>query len=87
LDEQTIKVIAAFTPVGQWWPVGAWIVTDHSSPSGYYWHRIRAPKIDTIRIRLPHELSEIEANQRGNFRNEGNMNNHFSPSISSTDND
>jgi hypothetical protein len=60
-DEQTIKVLARFTEVGQWWPVGAWLYLTHAKfwarvPQHYKWH-----KTD--------ELSELEANQKGIFRN------------------
>jgi hypothetical protein len=68
MDEQTLKVIACFTPIGKPWPKGAWIfVTSNmktSSGSDYRWFRA----IDADFTRQSDELSEIEANQRGWFR-------------------
>jgi hypothetical protein len=86
VDEQTEKVIAAFTPVGEWWPVGAWIVNSEG-PTFVYWHKIANSTNMTRRIRLPHEISELEANQKGYFRDESEgVNNHWAPIKTSTDN-
>ena len=60
LDENVIKVIARFTPVGKPWPVDAWIYLIHAQGwarvSSWEWYR-------------SDELSELEANQKGIFRN------------------
>jgi hypothetical protein len=69
MDDNTLKVVARFTEVGQWWLVGAWIyIARRLESSGNGWHKIRNSETETLRIRLAHELSEAEANQKGLFR-------------------
>ena len=70
MDEQTIKVLARFTEVGQWWPVGAWI---YFPSMGSDWDNMKWWKIEEIdshrsRVRLDYEISELEANQKGIYR-------------------
>jgi hypothetical protein len=84
MDENAIKVIASFTPVGEWWPVGAWIVTE-IVPTECYWHKISKKEAESARIRLDHEISELEANNKGWFRNEHTLNNHHTSIKTSTD--
>lgn len=84
MDEDTLKVIASFTPVGEWWPVGAWIVTEIEA-SRCYWHKIPNRETKSARIRLDHEISELEANNKGWFRNEHTPHNHYALIKTSTD--
>jgi hypothetical protein len=65
MDEQTLKVIARLTEVGQWWPAGCWIYSDKNMSE---WWQIRNYELENQRIRLLHEISELEANQKGIFR-------------------
>jgi hypothetical protein len=64
MDEQTIKVLARFTEVGQLWPMGAWVyLTTLEGPSSWmYVDR------EGLRKRYRVEISELEANSRGFFR-------------------
>jgi hypothetical protein len=60
LDENVIKVIARFTPIGKPWPTDAWIYLIHAEE----WARV-----SSWAWRRGDELSELEANQKGIFRN------------------
>jgi hypothetical protein len=69
MDEQTLKVLARLTMVGELWPVGAWIcfVSDNN------WYQIKdvdADKYPSQRVRYDHEMSELEANLKGIFKDE-----------------
>jgi len=81
MDEQTLKVIARLTEVGHHWPAGCWIYSDKNMsewwPAGCWiysdknmgeWWQIRNYELENQRIRLLHEISELEANQKGIFR-------------------
>lgn len=69
MDENTLKIIAAFTSVGQLWPVGAWICYPNQVGTSLGWYKIENTQIERLRIRNDKEISELEANQRGFFRN------------------
>lgn len=70
MDEQTIKVLARFTEIGQLWPDGAWVHnTDMISGHIYIkWFQIKKEHDTDFKTRIPSEISEAEANQRGIFR-------------------
>jgi hypothetical protein len=61
MNEQAIKVLARFTPLDGQWPIGAWVYMSNSRA----WLFVKQ-SFDTIR--LDSEISELEANQRGIFR-------------------
>jgi len=63
MDEQTIKVLARFTRIGELWPVGAWICYPNSSHPDV-WHKVRGEGLSRWEI----EISELEANSTGIFR-------------------
>jgi hypothetical protein len=72
MDAETLKVVARFTPIGELWPVGAWIYCLHKYQKDGFWYLIKnyeGEKYDSMRRRFDHEISELEANQRGVFRN------------------
>lgn len=71
MDEQTIKVLARFTEVGQWWPVGAWIYSERFAKANKQWWKIEDSQYEKQRIRLSHEICEAEMNQKGVFRESG----------------
>ena len=70
LDDNTLKVMARFTPVGENWPNGVWVCIvyiysgDWKGGLGWYMTEVNTNK------RFPDELSESEANQKGYFRDE-----------------
>ena len=68
MDEQTIKVLARFTEIGQNFPSGAWICYERVRDSGIYnmWHKVKGQHFR----RDPGELSESEANSMGIYRDE-----------------
>ena len=63
MDEQTLKVLARFTPVGSKWPWGTWVYNPTWRKK--QWFQVIVPVLER---RLPDEISEAEANQRGIFR-------------------
>jgi len=63
-DEQTIKVLARFTEVGQWWPVEAWILFRTPRAAYYTWWPIKNSVEEGQRIRRENEICELEANQK-----------------------
>jgi hypothetical protein len=67
-DEQTIRVIARFTEIGQTWPAFSWIYVAGVTWNGGGWWRI---PVDGV-TRFDGEISELEANQKGIFRKEQN---------------
>jgi hypothetical protein len=67
MDEQTIKVLARFVEVGQWWPVGAWINWNNGEGG---WLQIMECEDENHRKRWTGELSELECNVKGIFRKE-----------------
>lgn len=66
MDENTIKVLARFTEIGQDWPMYSWFYSLKSDGGTDNWIYV-ACKV--LQKRLPNELSELEANQKGVFRN------------------
>jgi hypothetical protein len=61
MDEQTLKVLARLTQVGQIWPMGAWIWNNGGTMSQKRWYKCKC----TNWVRYDCELSEAEANQLG----------------------
>jgi hypothetical protein len=72
MDEQTLKVLARLTEVGQWWPVGAWIYFDKKIFQTIdRWYQIKDVDgniFQNMRVRYESEISELEANAKGIFR-------------------
>jgi len=68
MNEQAIKVLARFTEVGQWWPKHAWIYYSISDENNFKWHPIKDSESKFDRIRMSYEICELEANQKGIFR-------------------
>lgn len=62
MDEQAIKVLARLTEVGNYFPADAWIYHDIGTCGS--WYKIKGKKYR----REPWNLSELEANQKGIFR-------------------
>ena len=70
MDENTIKVLARFTGVGQDWPIGAWYYVGFDikvlkGETG--WCQAKENDRDTVR-RQRYMLCELETNQKGVFR-------------------
>jgi len=78
MDEQAVKVLARFTEVGQLWPVNAWIYfINRSSPPEHKWYKIKdvpSAGYAAMRVRYDHEISELEANSRGFYRENPEVN-------------
>jgi hypothetical protein len=68
IDENTLKIVARFTPLGAKWPNQVWVCIvyvvsgDSKESLGWYITEKNTHK------RWPDELSELEANQKGYFR-------------------
>jgi len=72
VDETTLKVIAGFTEVGEFWPSGAWVCIVFNPDSS--WRGAAGWYIaDTYHRRYPDELSELEANQKHIFRDKSRL--------------
>jgi len=63
LDENTIKVLARFTEIGQHWPMGAWVYMRYIVMNDD-WYLVTEGNIN----RIANHISELEANQKGLFR-------------------
>lgn len=65
MDEQTIKVLARFTEVGEKWPWGAWYYYYSPNEICRAWQKVEH---DFLQKRLGYEICELEANQKGIYR-------------------
>lgn len=86
MDEQTIKVLARFTEIGQLWPEGAWIyiTSDVVTANGitYIWFKT----YKSACARQNDEISELEANQKGIFRDPNRLSSYSTEIKELTDN-
>ncbi len=73
MDENTIKVLALFTQVGTPWPIGAWVFRIGTIYNNRDWYQVRKNMYHPSMSRFYYnresdELSELEANYQGIFR-------------------
>lgn len=61
MDEQTLKVLARFTEIGQYWPQYVWVWNNGEPLGEKRWYQCKS---NTWK-RYSCELSEVEANQLG----------------------